>query len=140
MTIINRITDRRAAYHEAGHALVAKKLGIPLLGVGFVEGRPGKIGTGVVNESDLHNAIFSAGGMAAEEILFGTYDPAGSITDRESIVRTGASVIDSVRAARELLVREEILAVGKRIETFTTQHNSGSIPASILFAGDNFTD
>jgi hypothetical protein len=34
------IRDPRAPYHEAGHALVAKKLGIPLLGVGFADGHP----------------------------------------------------------------------------------------------------
>ena len=32
------IRDPRAPYHEAGHALVVKKLGIPLLGVGFADG------------------------------------------------------------------------------------------------------
>jgi hypothetical protein len=140
MVITNRITDRRAPYHEAGHALVAKKLGIPLLGVGFIEGNPGKIGTGVVNESDLDNAIFCAGGMAAEEILFGRYDPAGSVSDRASIVKTGASVADSVRAARDLLLRDEILAIGTRIETFALQHNMGSIPESNLFADENSSD
>jgi hypothetical protein len=134
MVSINRIADRRAPYHEAGHALVAKKLGIPLLGVGFVEGHPGKLATGVLNESDMDNPIFRAGGMAAEEILFGRYNPTGSESDRESIVRTGASVVDSVRSARELLLRDEILAVGKRIETFAIQHNTGSIPESSLFA------
>ncbi len=135
MVRFNRIADPRAPYHEAGHALVAKKLGIPLLGVGFVEGQPGKLGTGVVNPSDMGNAIFAAAGMAAEEILYGNYDPTGSVTDRELIVRAGASVSESVKAARELLQRDEILTIGKLIENFAIEHNSGSIPEANLFAG-----
>jgi hypothetical protein len=133
MASSNRIADSRAPYHEAGHALVARKLGIPLLGVGFVEGAPGKLATGVVNQSDLNNPIFCAGGMAAEEILFGKFNPEGSVSDRELIGKTGASVAESVRAARELLQRDEILSIGKRIETFAIQNNSGSIPEKNLF-------
>src|SRR2546425_10456712 len=86
------ISDPKAPYHEAGHALVAKRLKIPLRGVGFVDRHPpgeGGLGTGVVNESDLQNPVFSAGGMAAEEILFGAYDPEGSESDRASIVEEG---------------------------------------------------
>lgn len=131
------IRDPKAPYHEAGHALVAKKLGIPLLGVGFADGHPageGGLATGVVNESDLDNPIFSAGGMAAEEILFGDYDPEGSASDRKSIASVGASVEESVKAARELLNSEEILLIGKRIEGFALQNDSGYIPESNLFA------
>jgi len=126
------IADHRAPYHEAGHALVAKKLGIRLLGVGFVEGRPGKLGTGVVNESDKENPIFCAGGMAAEEILFDAYEPEGSVTDRAAILKTGASVDDSITTARRLLNRDEILFVGKRIESFALEYDAGYIPESEL--------
>ena len=117
--------------------MVARRLGISLLGVGFVEGRPFKLGTGVANESDNENPIYSAGGMAAGEILFGAYDPHGSITDRESILITGASVQDSIRAAREILTRDEILFIGKRIEDFATQNDTGYISESNLFAKDH---
>jgi hypothetical protein len=131
------IRDRRAPYHEAGHALVAKKLKIPLLGVGFADGHPageGGLATGVVNESDMENPIFSAGGMAAEEMLFGAYDPEGSVSDRKSIASVGASVERSIETARELLDREEILLIGKRIEDFALQNDSGHIPEANLFA------
>jgi len=131
------IRDPRAPYHEAGHALVAKKLNIPLLGVGFVDGHPagpGGLGIGLVNESDMDNPIFTAGGMAAEEILFGDYEPEGSVSDRASIAHTGASVTNSIKAARELLSREEILLIGKRIEEFALENDSGYIPESNLFA------
>jgi hypothetical protein len=128
------IREPRAPYHEAGHALVAKKLGIALLGVGFVDGRPGLLGTGAVNESDLSNPVFCAGGMAAEEILFGDYNLAGSVTDRASIENAGASVAASIAMARELLNRDEILLMGKRIEDFALQNDSGHIPEENLFA------
>ena|SRR2546425_7449594 len=134
------IRDGRAPYHEAGHALVAKKLRIPILGVGFADGHPagaGGLATGVVNQSDLHNPIFSAGGMAAEEILFGSYDPEGSASDRASIVKAGASVGDSVKTARGLLNRDEILLIGKRIESFALQNDSGYIPEANLFAEED---
>lgn len=128
------IRDPRAPYHEAGHALVAKKLGIPLLGVGFVEGKPGLLATGVVNETDLDNPIFGAGGMAAEEILFGDYDPDGTVTDRQSIAKVGACVEECIQAARALLDRDKILLIGKRIEEFALKNDSGYIPESNLFA------
>jgi hypothetical protein len=135
------IRDPRAPYHEAGHALVARKLGIPLLGVGFADGHPagpGGLATGAVNESDLNNPIFSAGGMAAEEILFGSYDAEGSASDRASIVKEGASVQDSVNAARALLQRDEVLLVGKKIEQFALENDSGYIVEANLFATDNY--
>jgi len=99
-----------------------------------VDGRPGLLATGVINESDLENPIFGAGGMAAEEILYGDYDPDGSLTDRQSIVKVGASVEESIEAARALLNRDEILLIGKRIEDFAVQNDSGYIPESNLFA------
>ena len=131
------IKNPRAPYHEAGHALVAKKLKIPLLGVGFADGHPagkGGLATGVVNECDLDNPIFSAGGMAAEEMLYGSYDLDGSISDRTSIVKVGASLEESIKVARGLLNRDEVLFIGKRIEEFALQNDSGYIPEINLFA------
>lgn len=131
------IKDPRAPYHEAGHALVARKLRIPLLGVGFSDNHPagrGGLATGVVNMSDLDNPLFSAGGMAAEEILFGSYDPEGSVSDRSSIEKSGKSVRESIDAARALLDRYEIVQTGKIIEAFALQYDSGYIPQANLFA------
>jgi hypothetical protein len=73
--------------------------------------------------------------MAAEEIVFGAYDPEGSVSDRASILKQGASVQDSVKGARDLLQRDEILLVGKRIEQFALANDSGYIPEANLFIG-----
>ena len=76
--------------------------------------------------------------MAAEEILFGSYDAEGSASDRASIVKEGASVQDSVNAARALLQRDEVLLVGKKIEQFALENDSGYIVEANLFATDNY--
>jgi hypothetical protein len=134
------IKDQRAPYHEAGHALVAKKLNIRLLGVGFSDGHPageGGLATGVVNKNDQDNPIFLAAGMAAEEILFGSYDPEGSVTDSASIAKAGASVRESIDTARGFLDRDAIVFIGKRIESFALQNDSGYIPEANLFAEEN---
>jgi hypothetical protein len=70
----------------------------------------------------------------------GRYNPTGSVSDRASIVATGASVADSVKKARELLIRDEILSVGKRIEAFAIQHNIGCLFESGLFAEEKPPD
>lgn len=72
--------------------------------------------------------------MAAEEMLYGSYDLDGSISDRTSIVKVGASLEESIKVARGLLNRDEVLFIGKRIEEFALQNDSGYIPEINLFA------
>lgn len=120
--------------HEAGHALVAARLGIPFTHVERGEGEHGKVEVGVGPIEDpehnwtLHQIScwqqFHAAGAAAEKFLFGSYREYGVRQDRrqhaklESRWRPGRSNgwEGDVQSAMNLLDREAIEKIAKELD------------------------
>lgn len=115
--------DRRVAYHEAGHAVMARMLGVPLAGVSIDEGKVDRISFSRETEAALakgrldrdtakRHAMVVLAGPVAERLVFGWAEDTRAPGDREAIGRLALSLAGGRS-------QDELLALGAELEQAT---------------------
>jgi len=83
---------KRAICHEAGHAVAALHFGFRVERIEVFRGMPRSL---IAIERSHEMIVVLAGGIAAEQLVFGRYDAAGYADDQRKVSECGGTAIDS---------------------------------------------
>lgn len=98
--------QRRASFHEAGHAVVGLHLGFLIAGIEVAQGRlctMCDLDSG--ERTDADRFVFLAGGIAGEKSEFATYDFDGCKDDQAKVSERGGASIETYLAEAAKIIR-----------------------------------